>query len=100
MTSALLVPLVASVFGWRSVFLLLGLVSFAFGIVWVLLAANDPASDPRMPAEEKALFLQAAVEGPSSEKPKASAAAQGEDATVRLRRLFLHPSTVAIITAH
>lgn len=49
----LIVPLQA-VFGWRSVFWLLGTVGFAWAAIWYTRFRNRPCDDPRISAEELA----------------------------------------------
>ena len=44
-------------YGWPSVFYIFGVVGIAWYALWVPLAHNDPATDPRCPAAEREMLL-------------------------------------------
>ncbi len=74
-------------FGWPMAFYSFGVVGLLWVAVWFPLVHNDPAADPRVSPQERALLQHAR---PST----------GATGPVPWRRLLLRPSSLAFMIAH
>lgn len=71
--------------GWPSAFTAFGVLGLALSVVWFRTVRDDPSTDPRVAAEERALLPKPTVRG---------------DAAIPWRRLILRRAFVAIVVAH
>jgi ACS family sodium-dependent inorganic phosphate cotransporter len=74
-------------FGWPAAFYAFAVPGLVWVIVWCRSVDNDPAADPGVSAEERALLSETSLTAPAPEK-------------LRYRRLLLSAPVAAIVSAH
>ena len=75
-------------YGWPMAFYAFGVLGLLWGVIWFRAVENDPAADPRLGPDERALLL--APVRPATEKVE----------RVQMLRWLAHPRVLSIVIAH